>query len=265
MWRDLRGTLALMALLLCVLALAPLAAPYDALALSGTPQMPPSGAHVLGTDMIGRDVLSRVLAGAAYSVGGAMLSAAAALGVGTALAIAVEMRLPVASALAEAAMRAALALPALILALALTTLTGSGVVSVALATGLAHSSLAGAMTRTLLSGVRVQPYVEAAVSLGAGRLHVIRWHMLPNTLPVLLVYAIVLFSYAMIANGALLFLGLGGDPALPEWGAMLAEGRFVMRGAPWAAIAPGMALMLAVLVVNALAARLQRIVLAAGV
>lgn len=265
MWRDARPALMLTGMFLCILAAAPLMAPFDPLALSGAPQLPPSHAHILGTDMIGRDVFSRVLAGAPLSMGGALLSVVVAMCSGITLAAIEELRIPALSVLAQAVTRALLAIPTLVLALGLTAIAGTGLLSVAVATGVAYSALAAVMTRSLLQGIRVQPYLEAAVSLGASRLHLITAHMLPNALPSLTVVAVVLFSYAMVANGALQFLGLAGDPARPEWGAMLAEGRFVFRSAPWAAIAPGTALTLAVLTANALAARLQRALSAPGV
>lgn len=265
MWRDARPTLVLMGLFLSALAAAPLVARLDPQALSGAPQLPPSWVHPLGTDMIGRDVLSRVLAGAPLSMGAALISAGVAMCTGIGLAALEEVRVPVLSALAQAIIRALLAIPTLILALGLTAVVGSSLLNVAIATGIAYSALAAVMTRSLLQVIRVQPYLEAAISLGASRLRLISAHMLPNALPSLVVVTIVLFSYAMVANGALLFLGLGGDPALPEWGAMLAEGRYVFRSAPWAAVAPGAALMLTVLTTNVLAARLQRAVSAPGV
>jgi peptide/nickel transport system permease protein len=109
------------------------------------------------------------------------------------------------------------------------------------------------VARAATRAVRVRPFVEAAKSIGAPPGHILRWHVLPNIAQPLVGFATVTLGWAIMSAATLNFLGFGGDPAAPEWGAMLADGRQVYRVAPWAALAPGVAIMLTLFIVNRLA------------
>jgi peptide/nickel transport system permease protein len=145
---------------------------------------------------------------------------------------------------------AVLAFPGLLLALLVITLAGQGALPLVLATGIPQIAPCARVTRAALLAVRSQGYVEAAEALGASRLRVIASHLLPNMLTTVLAYAGVIFAYAILNSAALSFLGLGGEPGIPDWGVMLYEGRQAFRTAPWIAAAPGVAITLTVILVN---------------
>ena len=98
--------------------------------------------------------------------------------------------------------------------------------------------------------VRAQLYMQAAVSLGANRLRLVLHHVLPNIAPTLLAYGVVVFAYSILNNAALSFLGLGGDPGIPDWGTMLSDARAGFRSAPWIGIAPGLGITLLVILLH---------------
>ena len=237
---------------------APIIAPYDPLAQTGESLAPPDRAHFLGADLAGRDVWSRVLHGGARTLSIAALSAALSVLPGLVLGLGVGYFGGFLDTAFTALFDALLAIPALLVALAVVTLVGSGAAQIAVAVGL--SGLAGyaRVVRASVRSVRILPYVEAARSLGAHPGGILLRHVLPNVARPLLAFAGVTLSWAIMSAAALHFLGFGGDPSAPEWGAMLAEGRQVYRAAPWVALAPGLAITITLLLVNGLAGRLSR-------
>jgi peptide/nickel transport system permease protein len=237
---------------------APLLAPYDPLAQSGESLAPPDGAHPFGTDLIGRDVWSRVLHGGARTLSIAALSVALSVLPGLVLGLTAGYFGGILDTAFTALFDALLAIPALLVALAVVALAGSGAAQIALAVGVSGLASYARMVRASTRAVRVLPYVEAAHSLGAHPGGILVRHVLPNIARPLLAFAGVTLSWAIMSAAALHFLGFGGDPSAPEWGAMLAEGRQVYRAAPWAALAPGLAITVTLLLVNGLAGRLVR-------
>jgi ABC-type dipeptide/oligopeptide/nickel transport system permease subunit len=216
---------------------------------------PPDAAHLLGTDMLGRDVLSRALYGGQHTLLIAALATAIAVLPGVLLGLAALAADRPASVL----INALLAFPGLLLALVVMTLLGQGALPLALATGITQIAPCARVTRAAVLGARGQGYVEAARSLGAGWVRIVTYHLLPNVLTTLLAYAAVVFAYAVLNSAALSFLGLGGQPGIPDWGAMLYEGRQAFRGAPWVAAAPGLAVTLTVILVNRAAETIGRL------
>jgi peptide/nickel transport system permease protein len=238
----------LLILILLFSLLAPWLAPYDPLdAPTGAELQPPSPAHVLGTDLIGRVVFTRVLYG-----GGRTLMwrrwrwhfpCRAGWGSGRPR----RPRRPGNRSVDAAG------LPSLLLALTLIAIFGNGLAQVALAVGLSGMPAYARVVRAATREARSRPFVEAARSVGARPRRILFRHILPNVAGPLLAFATAVLAWAILNAATLNFLGFGGDPAAPEWGLMLAEGRQVYRVAPWTVAAPGLAIMLTLLAVNALA------------
>jgi peptide/nickel transport system permease protein len=243
----------LLGLIAVISLLAPLIAPYDPLDEAGQTLEAPSAAHPFGTDLIGRDVFSRVL----YGGGRTLLIAVLALlfsvlpGLITGLVAGYNGGWP--DLLIGALADGLLAIPSLLIALSVVAITGNGPAQVALAVGISGWPTYTRVTRAATRAVRALPFVEAAQSIGAPPGHILRWHVLPNIAQSLIGFATVTLGWAIMSAATLNFLGFGGDLASPEWGAMLADGRQVYRIAPWVALAPGLAIMLTLFVVNRLA------------
>jgi peptide/nickel transport system permease protein len=138
------------------------------------------------------------------------------------------------------------------------TLLGRGIVPLSLAVGIALIASHARLTRSAVIQVRSMAYIEAAQAVGASRWHILRAYILPNIQPTLLAYTAVIFSYSILNGAALSFLGLGSEPGVPDWGAMLYENRATLLTAPWASLAPGVAITLTVLAANALADGMRR-------
>lgn len=243
----------LIGLVLFVL-LTPTLAPYDPMQTAPVNQLaPPSSAHLLGTDLLGRDVLSGTLVGGQHTLLIAALATTIAVIPG--LLIGLLAVFSTLDRLLSAFMNAILAFPGLLLALLVLTLVGQGAFALALATGVTQIAPCARVIRAAVISVRSSAYVEAARSLGASESRLIAAHILPNILPTALAYIGVVFAYAILNSAALSFLGLGGQPGIPDWGVMLYEGRQAFRTAPWIAFAPGIAITLTVMLVNRAADR----------
>ncbi|NJL55272.1 ABC transporter permease [bacterium] len=149
------------------------------------------------------------------------------------------------------------ALPGLIIALVLLTTFPQSFLTLAFAAGLAQIPLYGHFTRTVIRGLRHRDYIVAAEALGSRRTRILYRHIGYVAAPQLLSYAGVIFSYTMITSTSLSFLGLNGDPAAPEWGAMLAEGRTVLKQMPWMSLGPAVLITGSIFVVHTLSTRLM--------
>jgi peptide/nickel transport system permease protein len=212
----------------------------------------PSAAHPLGTDLLGRDVLTRLAHGGRRTLGVGLLSLGITLLPGLAIGLAAGFVGNLTDWALMALMDALLAFPSLLLALALIALSGSGPVQVAVAIGVAGIAAYARVTRAAVRDARTRAYVIAARALGAGPARIICCHILPTIAPTLLAFAGVTLSWALINGAALTFLGYGGDISTPDWGIMLSDGRSVFRTAPWVALAPGITLSLSVFAINLL-------------
>jgi ABC-type dipeptide/oligopeptide/nickel transport system permease subunit len=242
----------MMTVMLLVL-LAPLVASYDPMQTSDAQLQPPGGDHLLGTDLLGRDVLSRALFGGRRTLLIAFLATMLAVASGTLLGLLAGTVGGKLDATILSLLNAMLAFPSLVLALVVLTLLGAGIVSLAVATGMAQVASYARVTRSAVIAVRSMGYVEVAHALGATRPHIMSNHILPNIGRTLLAYAGVVFSYTILNAAALTFLGLGGEPGIPDWGVMLAEGRTAFRVAPWIGLVPGLLITVTVWAVNRLA------------
>ncbi len=241
----------LLALLLVGTLLAPWISPYSPLAMEPDDQLlPPSAGHPLGTDLFGRDVFSRVLHGGRISLAVGVLSAMMAVLPGLMLGLIsgyyggwldrIMMRL----------VDVALAFPSLILSLGIVAILQPGLVNVMIAVGI--SSIPGyvRLVRGSVLSVKEKLYVEAAQAIGCRDSRIIFRHIFPNILPQMLVLTTMDIAWAILRASSLSFLGLGAQPPTPEWGAIINEGRELLRSAPWVSLAPSGAMMLAVLGFN---------------
>ena len=212
----------------------------------------PSGAHPLGTDQFGRDLLSRIMTGAVTSI----LVGVIAVGIGMGIGVLFGMLSGYFSGwLDEGFMRlmdAVQGFPAILSALLLAAVFQPNVAISMVAIGVAFLPVFARLTRASFLEFRDREFVLAARALGAGDGALIRRHILPNTLPPLIVQATISFPVAILAEAALSYLGLGTQPPNPSWGLMLKESQAFLGSDPWFAVFPGSAIALTVLGLNLL-------------
>lgn len=243
-------------ILVLVVALS-LAAPWlagvDPLATAPAAQlMPPSLSHPAGTDLLGRDVWSRLLWGGRLSLGAGLFATTLAVLPGTLLGLLAGYAGGRLDMILMRVVDVLLAFPSLLLALTIVALLGPGLVSATLAVGLAGIPRFARVVRGGVLAVRSEPFVEAARVVGCRPQRIVLRHVAPNVLSAIIVLGSLELGYALLSIGALSFLGLGTQPPTPEWGIMLAEGRLLLRHAPWVSAFPGLAITLSVLAVNLL-------------
>jgi peptide/nickel transport system permease protein len=208
---------------------------------------PPAGAHWLGQDGLGRDVLARVAHGARVSFGVAGAVVVVSLLVGVAVGAVAALAGGWTDLVIARTIDVVLAFPGLLLAIALAAVRGPGVGNVVLALSVLGWTGYARLTRSEVARLRRTPFVEAAHALGAGPVAVVVRHILPLAVPALLVQATFGVSGAIVAEASLSFLGLGVPPPTPSWGSMLDEGRQFLLVAPHLVLAPGAALAATVL------------------
>jgi len=236
-----------------VAAFAPLLAPFDpAKADFLQVRKPPSAEHLLGTDDVGRDVLSRLVFGARASLQAGLISVLIAMLSGIPLGLVAGYY---DGPLSELIMRftdALLSFPFLILAVALAAAFGPSLTNAMIAIGIASAPTFVRLTRGQALAVRAEEYVQAATASGARDARVLLMHVLPNCLAPLLVQGTLTIASAIIAESSLSFLGLGVQPPTPSWGGMLNVAKNFMNQAPWMAVWPGLAIFVTVLAFNLL-------------
>lgn len=218
----------------------------------------PSARHIFGTDQIGRDLFSRVVHGASLSLLSAVIAVAVGVCIGSLLGL---LAGSVGGWLEIILMRfvdVIMAIPSLLLSLALIIVLGFGTINVAIAVGFASVASCARVMRSEVLRVRVSDYVEAATSLGVRRLRVLLEHVLPNSLPPVLVLAALDFGTAMLSVSSLSFLGYGAKPPTPEWGSLVASGRDFLDTGWWLTTLPGLVVVLTVLAANRIARALER-------
>lgn len=246
----LTGLLVVLALAVAAL-FAPVLAPYDPTAVHPADRLAgPGGPYPLGTDAIGRDLLSRLLYGTRWSLGMAALAAALIMAVGL---VAGTVAGYVGGKVDQVLMRLAdmlLGFPSLILALAIAGTLGPGIGKVMIGLVVVLWADYARIVRGIVLSVREHEFVLAARALGAPNRHIIRRHIVPQVLPPLVVLATLELGSLMLALAGLNFLGLGIQPPTPEWGAMINEGRPYLTSAPRLMLYPGLAITLAVLGFN---------------
>lgn len=214
--------------------------------------LPPSLTHWLGTDTLGRDVASLLLAGARSSI----LVGVVAVGIGLSVGVALGLLAAACKGwVEEALMRLtdfSFAFPAILVAILITAVMGPGMVNAILAIGLFNIPVFARITRGSANAIWARDYVLAARACGKGRWRITWDHVLPNIAAVLIVQASTQFALAILAEAALSYLGLGTQPPEPSWGRMLSEAQTLLFQAPRLAVFPGVAIAMAVLGLNLL-------------
>jgi peptide/nickel transport system permease protein len=247
----------ILVVLVAVAALADVIAPHDPNLVEVANRLRPpvwsadaSPGYVLGTDAVGRDILSRIMYGARLSLLVGILATLFSGGLGLVLGLVAGYR---GGLIGDAIMRLAeiqLAFPFILLAITFLVVLGAGVANLILVLSIAGWVVYARVVRAQTLSWREKEFVEAARCLGANDLTIVFKHILPNIAAPLIILASFSVATNVLAEASLSFLGLGVPPSVPSWGAMLADARSYLRDAWWLATFPGLALMLTVLATN---------------
>jgi peptide/nickel transport system permease protein len=230
---------------------APVIAPYDPLKQDpGAMLSTPSRAHWLGTDDLGRDVLSRLLYGARLSLGASLMAVAIATLAGLPIGLAAGYLGGAADDTLMRVIDALQAFPALILAMAISAALGPGLVNVMIAVGIVYTPRFARLVRGQVLSLREELFVEGARAAGASHLRIIARHVLPNVVAPVTVQVSIGVAFALLAETSLSFLGVGIKPPEPSWGTDVGRGYRFMRLAPWLVFIPGSVILLTTLAFN---------------
>lgn len=250
---TLKGRVGGLYLLLLVSAavLAPWLAPYDS-SLQDLVSMnqPPSTTHLLGTDELGRDVLSRTMFGARTSLMVSITSIGLSFLMGLGLGAACGYFGGLLDRVVMVGVDLTWSFPEILIALMLVAVTGPGLGGVVFAVAIAYLAQFARLTRTQVISLRAETYIEATRSLGATHFQILFSHLIPNVLAPVLVAAILATGDAIILEATLGFFGLGAQPPTPSWGAMMSSGTAQLFIAPWVILFPGFAVAITVICLN---------------
>jgi peptide/nickel transport system permease protein len=226
-------------------------APYDPNAIDVPGRLAaPSLDHPFGTDNLGRDVLSRVLVGARVSLQVGLVAVGISLAGGLAIGLVAGFYAGAADAVLMRTMDVLFAFPAILLAIAVLAILGPGITNAMIAIGIVYTPIFARIVRAATMVATTQLYVLAARAAGAGDLRILFRHVLPNIAAPVIVQTSLSLAFAILAEAALSFLGLGVQRPDPAWGRMLAEGRDFVSQAPWMGVFPGLAIFITVLAFN---------------
>ena len=243
--------LAVIAINIVVAILAPLFATHDPLAINiELMAAPPSAENWFGTDEYGRDIYSRVIFGSRISLYISLFSVSVATILGGIIGAAAGYFGGLVDNLIMRVMDALMAFPAILLAIGILAALGPNLYNVVLALGIVYTPRFARLVRGSVLSLREKEYVEASRALGNGDLFIIFRHILPNCTAPIIVQATACLAYAILAEAALSFLGLGAPPPAPSWGNILSEARNFMMDNPMMTVFPGLAITLAVLGFN---------------
>jgi len=229
---------------------APWLTSHDPLEIADASLSPPSSQYLLGTDQLGRDVLTRILYAARSSLAAACLSAALAFASGTMIGLLAGYSSGLLDACLMRVLDVLQAFPALLLAIALVAALGPNLPNLVLTMGLLFMPRFARVARASTLSVRERDYIAAAIGLGVSRARILYRHVLPNIAAPLIVEASLTVTIAILTEASLSFLGLGVQPPDPTWGGMIAESTSVMALAPWLALSPGLAIVFVVISFN---------------
>ena len=245
------GAIAL--LLLAVAAIGPTLYPVDPYRMAvGQRLRPPSAQHPMGTDEFGRDLLARVIHGSRISLRVGLISVAIGGLIGAALGLAAGLGGRATDLTISALVDVMLAFPGFLLALAIVATLGPSLENAMIAIGIRRVPVFVRVVRAGVLSLRTSEFVLAARALGAVPLRVSTLHVLRNVAPTVIVLATLQFPEALLVSAGLSFLGLGAQPPLPEWGALLKSARVYLTRAPWLVNFPGLAILITVLGLNLL-------------
>ena len=250
---------AILGVLILAAAFAPWIAPHDPEAMDVTQVMgPPSIIHPFGSDVLGRDVLSRVIFGLRTS----LLISISAVGVSAAVAVPLGVSAGYfggwVDSVISRTLDMVLVLPAMLLAITLIAILGPGAAVAAMAIAVIYLPILARVMRTSTLVVSRSEYVAGSRARGASHLRVLVTHVLPNALGPVIVQASVLSAFALQLEAGLSFLGLGTQPPTPSLGGMLSDGRDVLTQAPWVEVFPGLAIVVTVIAFGVLGEGLRR-------
>jgi peptide/nickel transport system permease protein len=249
----------LWALLVVILAIGgPALAPVNPFQPVGEPLLSPTVHQPLGTDSLGRDIWSRVLFGARQSLTAATLATVMTITLGISLGLLAALYPTWLDTLILTLSNAALAIPGLLLAMLFVASIGPGYSTVILAIGLGGAPGFVRLSRSVFAQIADEGYVDVAQSIGASKLRIAVQHILPNAQGPLLSLSTIHFAWAFMGITTLTFLGLAGDPSIPEWGVMMNSGRAYIVQAPWLVLIPGTLISLTVLAAHHLGVELSK-------
>jgi peptide/nickel transport system permease protein len=250
-WYQLRRSpmmllgLVLIALMCLAALLAPLLAGHDPDAIDlGSRLLPPSAMHFFGTDEVGRDLFSRVLYGARQSIGVGIFVAFVASAIGSVIGCFSGIIGRTVDTVIMRAMDIVLSVPSLVLTMALAAALGPSLFNAMIAITIVRIPYYVRLARGQTLSIREMAYVQAARTFGAGRTHIVRWHVLRNALPPVIVQMTLDIGNAILMAAALGFIGLGAQQPTAEWGAMIASGRNFLLDQWWYSTFPGVAILL---------------------
>lgn len=238
-------------LLMLVALLAPRITPYpyDVQALASASQAP-SAAHWLGTDEFGRDVLSRIMYGARISLSVSVTAIGVSVFIGMALGAAAGYFGGLFDRAVTAMVDLSWSFPEILIALILVAIIGPGLPSTMLAIGIAYLAQFTRLTRAQILSLKNETYIEATRNLGASHVHIVFRHLMPNALAPVIICGMLATGDAIILEATLGFFGLGAQPPMPSWGAMMSSGTAQIFKAPWIIIFPGLSVAVTVIMIN---------------
>lgn len=245
--------LAIIIILLLVALFAPFLAPYEPNAQNIISRYEaPSSEHLLGTDEMGRDILSRIIYGSRISLQVGLVSVMLALVLGVSFGLVAGFYGGKIDMVIMRFMDIMLAFPSILLAIGIVAILGPQLKNAMIAIGIINVPRFARIVRSSVLSIKETEYISAARALGAGDVRIIFKHLLPNAMAPLIVQTTLSIATAILEAAALSFLGLGAQPPSPEWGAMLSDARSSLQKAPWVATFPGLAIVFGVLGFNLL-------------
>ncbi len=243
----------LLGLLTLVALAAPLLSPYSPVATDLVNTLaPPSRAHWLGTDQYGRDILARLIWGSRISIEVALAVVVLSLTFGTVIGAVAGYAGGWVERVIMAINDILLAFPGFLLALAIVAARGSSLESVILAVAIAYTPRVATLMRAVVLTIRPRPFVEASRAIGMTPTRILWRHVVPNSLPPVIVVATVSAATAILAEAGLSYLGLGVQPPIATWGNVIADGQGFVASNPWISVSAGLCIALSVIALNLL-------------
>ena len=241
----------LIALLFLVAILAPIISPHDPIAQDpDNSYLPPGAGHVLGTDELGRDLLSRIIWGARVSLPVAFVAVAVGLSIGGLVGVIAGYRGKLTDLLLMRVIDALLAFPGIILAIAVVAALGPGLTHAMIAIGIVNVPVYARLVRGQVLQLKNQEFITAVRAMGATPLRIVLMHIVPNLLNPIIVQVSLSAGFAILAEATLSFLGLGAQVPTPDWGQMINNGVRFLNNDPYLALVPGVAISLTVFAFN---------------